>query len=90
MGTLYLSAALSGGAVVLGHSLGTLRHSVLGELTREDETHGSLDLAGGDGVLLVVPGEAASFGSKALEDVSSNIKEKKCIRDSIKSKSERL
>uniref|UniRef100_A0A3B3T6W0 Uncharacterized protein n=1 Tax=Paramormyrops kingsleyae TaxID=1676925 RepID=A0A3B3T6W0_9TELE len=37
------------GAGVLGDSLGALRHGVLGQLTGEQEAHGSLDLPGGDG-----------------------------------------
>ena len=43
-------------AGVLGHSLGTLAHCVLRQLTREVESHGSLDLPAGDRVLLVVVG----------------------------------
>ena len=32
------------GASVLGHSLGTLRDSMFGQLSRKEETHSSLDL----------------------------------------------
>jgi len=42
---------------------------VLGELTREDEAHGSLDLARRDGVLLAVVSKAAGLGGEALKDV---------------------
>ena len=41
----------------LGDSLGALGDGVLGELTGEEEADGSLDLAGGEGVLLVVADE---------------------------------
>lgn len=60
---------VGGGRVVLGHSLGTFRYSVLGELSWKDETHSSLDFSGGDGVLLVVSGEATCFTGKTLEDI---------------------
>ena len=42
----------------LGDGLGALGDGVLGELTGEEEAHGGLDLAGGEGGLLVVAGEA--------------------------------
>ena len=61
--------ALGLGGVVLGDGLGTLRDGVLRELSREDETDGGLDFSGGDGVLLVVAGEAAGFSGKTLEDI---------------------
>ena len=57
------------GAGVLGHSLGALRHGVLGKLTREHEAHGGLDLAGREGGLLVVGGKLARLAGDALEDV---------------------
>lgn len=60
---------LGGGGVVLGHSLGTLRHSVLGELSGEDEAHSGLDFSGGDGVLLVVPGKTTGLRGESLEDI---------------------
>ena len=41
--SIYLSRGLVG---ELGHSLGTLRHGVLGELTGEDEADSGLNLAG--------------------------------------------
>lgn len=62
------SAHLLGGRV-LGHSLGALRHSVLGQLARQQETHGSLDLARRDGALLVVLGQARRLVGNALKDI---------------------
>ena len=66
--TLEMSRLLGGGRV-LGDGLGALRHCVLGELTGEDQAHGGLDLAGGDGGLLVVGCELGGLGCDALEDV---------------------
>ena len=57
------------GAGVLGHSLGALRHGVLGQLTGEQEPHSRLDLPGGDGGPLVVVGQAGGLSSNPLEDV---------------------
>ena len=57
------------GAGVFGDSLGALRHSVLGQLTREQETDSSLDFPRGDGGPLVVVGQTASLGSDTLKDV---------------------
>jgi len=57
------------GAGVLGDSLGSLRDSVLGQLTREQKPDSSLDFAGGDGRPLVVVGKAGSLSSNALKDV---------------------
>ena len=51
-----------------GHGLRALGDGVLGKFTREDESDGSLDLAGRDGGLLGVGGEAGSFLSDALEN----------------------
>ena len=42
---------------------------MLGELAGEDEADGGLDLAGGDGGLLVVAGELGGLGGELLEDV---------------------
>jgi hypothetical protein len=42
---------------------------VLGKLTGEDQADRGLDLARGDGGLLVVSGELGSLGCDALEDV---------------------
>ena len=57
------------GLGVLGDSLGALRHGVLGQLTREQQTDSSLDFPGGDGAAPVVVGQTGSLGSNALEDV---------------------
>lgn len=54
---------------VLGHSLGALRDGVLGELTWQQQAHGSLDLSAGDRVLVVVAGQAGGLECKALENV---------------------
>jgi hypothetical protein len=53
----------------LGDRLGALGDGVLGELAGEDEADGGLDLAGGDGGLLVVAGEAGGLLRELLEDV---------------------
>jgi hypothetical protein len=53
----------------LGDGLSALGDGVLGELARKDEAHGGLDLAGGDGGLLVVAGEAGGLLRQLLEDV---------------------
>ena len=42
---------------------------MLGELTGEEEADGGLDLAGGEGVLLVVADETGRLGGDLLEDV---------------------
>ena len=57
----------SGG--VLGDGLGALRDGVLSELTGEEEAHGSLDLSGGQSVLLVVADELGGLKSDLLKDV---------------------
>jgi hypothetical protein len=57
------------GAGVLGDSLGALGHGVLGQLTRQQQTDGSLDLATGDGGTLVVVCQTGSFSGDSLEDV---------------------
>ena len=54
---------------VLGHGLGSLRHSVLGELTGEDEAHRGLDIAGAEGLTLAAADQAASFLGDLLEGV---------------------
>jgi hypothetical protein len=53
----------------LGDGLGALGDGVLGELAGEDEADGGLDLAGGDGGLLVVARELGGLGGELLEDV---------------------
>ena len=42
---------------------------MLGELTGEDESDSGLDLAGGEGVLLVVSDELGGLGGDLLEDI---------------------
>ena len=42
---------------------------MLGEFTWEEKTDGGLDLAGGEGVLLVVANEAGALSGNLLEDV---------------------
>jgi hypothetical protein len=42
---------------------------VLGELTGQQETDGSLDLSASEGLLLVVTGQATSFKAELLEEV---------------------
>ena len=54
---------------VLGDSLGALGHGVLSELTGEDQADGRLDLAGGQGALLVVADQLAGLNGDALEGV---------------------
>ena len=54
---------------VLGDSLGAFTDGVLSELTGEEETHGGLDLAGGESVLLVVADKAAGLAGDLFEDV---------------------
>ena len=54
---------------VLGDGLGALGDGVLGELTGEEEADGGLDLAGGEGRLLVVADELGGLTGDLLEDV---------------------
>ena len=61
--------SLGGGGGVLGDGLGALRDGVLGELTGEDETSSSLDLAGGDGGLARELGEPGGLESDLLKGV---------------------
>ena len=56
-------------AGVLGDGLGALTDSVLGKLTRQQETNSSLDLATGDGGTLVVVGQSGSFSGDSLKDI---------------------
>ena len=62
-----LSHLLAAG--VLGDSLGSLRHCVLGQLSRQVKPHSSLDFPAGDGVLLVVVGQSGGLGGHTLKDV---------------------
>jgi len=57
------------GRGVLGDSLGTLRDSVLGEFTGEDETDSGLDLARGDGGALVVGSKLGGLAGDTLKDI---------------------
>ncbi|KAL5102787.1 hypothetical protein TcWFU_009553 [Taenia crassiceps] len=57
------------GADVLGHSLGALRHRVLGQLTRQQQTHSSLNLPACDCRLLVIMRQPARLSGNPLEDV---------------------
>jgi hypothetical protein len=66
---LWLSSRSLLGACVLGHSLGSLRHGVLGQLTGQKQTDSGLDLSAGDGGPLVVVGQAGCLCSNALKDV---------------------
>ena len=53
----------------LGDGLGSFRDGVLGKLTRKHKADSRLDLAAGQGGLLVVGGQLAGFGGNTLEDV---------------------
>ena len=57
------------GLCVFGDGLGALTDGVLGELTRQQQTHSSLDFAAGDGRATVVVGQTRGFSCNALEDV---------------------
>ena len=57
------------GACVLGDGLRAFRNGVLGQLSRQQETDGCLDLPRRDGGAAVVVGQTGSLGSDALEDV---------------------
>ena len=57
------------GAGVLGDCLGSLRDSVLGQLSGQEETDSSLDFSGGDGGPLVVVGKTAGLSSDTLKDI---------------------
>ena len=56
-------------AGVLGHRLGPFADCVLGQLAGKVQPHSGLDFATGDGVLLVVVGQAGGFGGDALKDI---------------------
>ena len=57
------------GAGVLSDSLGSLRDSMLGQLSGQQEPDSSLDLPGGDGGPLVVVGELAGLSSNAAKQI---------------------
>ena len=54
-------------AALLLDGLGALRHGVLGQLTGEDEAHGGLNLAGGQGGLVVVARQLGRLGGNLLD-----------------------
>ena len=56
-------------AGVLGDGFGALTDGVLGKLTRQKETHSSLDLATGDGGAFVVVSQAGGLSSDSLKDI---------------------
>ena len=56
-------------AGVLSHSFCPFADRVLAELAGQVESDGCLDLAAGDGVFLVVVGQAGRLGGDTLEDV---------------------
>ena len=57
------------GTCIFGDCFGTLGHGVLGQLAREDETDGRLDLPTGDGRSLVVMSKSGGLPSDSLEDI---------------------
>ena len=57
------------GAGILGDGLGALRHRVLGQLPRQQQAHGRLDLPGCDGRALVVVRQTRCLARDALEDI---------------------
>ena len=60
-----LSGSFASG--VLGDGLGSLRHSVLGELSGKKKSGGGLHLTRSHGVLLVVPAKTGCFGGNLLK-----------------------
>ena len=54
----------------LGDCLGSLRDSMLGELTGEHKSNSGLDFMGLEGCLLVVGGKLSSFAWDALKDIT--------------------
>nr|XP_054970369.1 uncharacterized protein LOC100980546 [Pan paniscus] len=58
---------------VTSFSLGTFGHCVLGQLSGKQQTHGGLDLPGGNGRALVVVGQTGSLACDALEDVEASM-----------------
>ena len=57
------------GAGVLGDGFGSLRHSMLCQLSRKEQTHGSLDFSAGDCGAAVVVCQPGSLSSYSLKDV---------------------
>ncbi len=64
---LFSSHLLAGS--VLGDSLGTLSHNVLGQFSRQDETNRGLDLARRQGGSLVVGSKLGGLSGHTLKDV---------------------
>jgi len=64
-----INLRLSRGGGELGHGLGSLRHSVLGELSGKEKSDGGLDLSGGESGLLGVAGKLGSLKSESFEDI---------------------
>ena len=56
-------------AGILGDSLGTLRHSMFGQLSREVKSDSSLDFPAGDGVLLVVVSQFGGLSGNSFKDI---------------------
>ncbi|TRY68642.1 hypothetical protein TCAL_17451 [Tigriopus californicus] len=57
------------GGRVFGDGLRPFGDGVLGQLSGQEESHGGLDLPGGDGRSLVVVSQARGLGGNALEDI---------------------
>ena len=57
------------GGGILGDGLATLGHGVLGQLTRQEETHGCLDLSTSQSGLVVVAGKINGLVGESLEDI---------------------
>ena len=53
----------------LGHSLGALRHGMLGQLSGQDQPDSGLDLPRGHSGLLVVAGQLCGLSGDLLKDV---------------------
>ena len=69
LGVRHVRSVILYSGAELGDGLGALGDGVLGELTGEEEADGGLDLAGGEGVLLVVADETGRLGGDLLEDI---------------------
>ena len=61
------------GTGVLGDILGSLRSSMHGELSRQEEPDSGLDFPGGDGGPLVVVGESVQFHHTLLHLCSFSV-----------------
>ena len=55
----------------LGHGLGSLRNGVLGQLSRQNQADGRLDLARRDSRLLVVAGQVGRLNANLVKDLFS-------------------